>query len=90
MNQFDIGTRRMAGDQYLAMIRLPKHGQFVPVCRSGKPVLYGTEAAALRAAGKTICDYVNGKLRRDGEVLLGPREQANALFKGGVPCLPNR
>lgn len=70
----------MAGNQYLALIRLPKHGQFVPVSRAGKPILYGTEAAAIRAAGKTICDYVNGNLRRDGEILISPRERADSLF----------
>ena len=81
MNCFDVGAERKAGGQWWGMIRLPKNGKMVPVCEKGVPVYYSTKADALYAAGKTICTYINGRMRRDGDVMGRVMAEADALFR---------
>lgn len=65
------------------MLRFAEDGQAEPVLApGGKPMVFPTEAEAWKAVTENLLKYINGRMRRDGEIVPA-REAAERIFRKG-------
>lgn len=80
MNEFGFKVERYTAG-HKAFLRLANDAEAKPILDSGgKPRVFPTEAAALRAIAHNLCRYVNGHLLRDGEICGKTKRDADAIF----------
>lgn len=82
MNEI-AGYARPVPQGFWAMIRLHRDGKPKPVmAKGGAPLVYATEAEALRAVVAHICSYVNSPITSTG-MKMQRFAAADALFRKG-------
>lgn len=84
MNDFDAFPRRIAGGQYLAMLRLAHEAEASPILqKGGKPHICENEAAAYKLITDHLLRFLRGHLVREGEIAGQTVANANAAFRVG-------
>ncbi len=67
---------------YWAMTRFHKDARPKPIMgKQAKPVVYVSEAEALKAVVRSMTDYFNSPMYRAGETLTSTKECAEKVFK---------
>ncbi|MES0071885.1 hypothetical protein [Mesorhizobium sp. M0058] len=83
MNHFAGFTTPVVGGHH-AMLRFAEDGKAEPVMAAGgKPMVFASELEAQKAVTDHLLRYINGRLRRDGEIITSTRDAAEHIFRKG-------
>ncbi|RWB67574.1 hypothetical protein [Mesorhizobium sp.] len=83
MNHFAGFTVPVHGGHH-AMLRFAEDGKAEPVMgKHGKPMVFSTELEAQKAVTIHLLAYINGHMRRDGDIAGRAKEEANRIFRKG-------